>query len=190
MKNLFSTSNIIAICLVLSLFPLNSGQALFFDFEDEDQLDEWNIVNGTWQIEEDDVNNSNIVSGEAGNAGNDIILAIGDENWTDYTLEFEANVTDNDNISIIFRFHDINNYISFILVLRLNESWWFVKKNGAFDQNLGKRSDKLGVNANEWHKYKLVVEGMEARIFVDDEEALEPLEIWDEFENGGPALRQ
>ena len=64
MKNLLPISGMIAVCLLLSLFPLDSGQALFFDFEDEAQLEEWNIINGTWQIEEDDVSNSNVVSGE------------------------------------------------------------------------------------------------------------------------------
>ena len=186
MKNLLPTSGITAVCLMLSLFPLNSGQALFFDFEHEAQLEEWNIISGTWQIEKDDVNNSNVVSGEG---DNDLILAIGDADWADYTVEFEASGL-TDDIGIVFRLQDINNYCAFLLAPSLNLSEWFLKEGGVFDENVGEKGDSLGVSINEWHKCKLVVEGMQASIFVDDEEPFDPLEIKDGFENGGIGLRQ
>jgi len=184
MKNLLLS--IITVCLLLGLFPLGSGQALLFDFEDEAQLEEWTIINGTWQIVKDDVNNSNVVSGEG---ANDLILAIGDESWTNYTVEFEANGL-TDDIGIVFRFQDINNYTAFLIAPNLNLSEWFIKKVGAFDENVGEKGDNLGISTNEWHKYKLVVEGMQASIFVDNEEPFGPLEIPDGFENGGIGLRQ
>jgi hypothetical protein len=186
MNRLLPTSGIIAVCSLLNLFPLNSGHALFFDFEDEAQLEEWNVIGGTWQIEKDDVSNSNVVSGEG--AG-DLILAIGDADWADYTVQFEANGL-TDDIGIVFRLQDINNYCAFLLAPSLNLSEWFVKEGGAFDENVGRKGDNLGVSINEWHKYKLVVKGMQARIFVDDEEPFDPLEIMDGYENGGIGLRQ
>ncbi|MFC1715184.1 family 16 glycoside hydrolase [Candidatus Poribacteria bacterium] len=186
MKNLLSISCIVAICLVLFLIPLNSGQALFFDFEDEAQLEEWTIISGAWQIDQDDVNNSNVASGEG---ADDLILAIGDDSWTDYTVEFEANGL-TDDVGIVFRLQDINNYTAFLIAPNLNLSEWFVKQGGAFDENVGNKGDGLGVSTNEWHKYKLVVEGMQASIFVDDEEAFDPLDIGDGFESGGIGLRQ
>ena len=186
MKNLLPISCITAVCLMLVLLPLNSGQALFFDFEDEAQLEEWSIISGTWQIEQDDVNNSNVASGEG---ANDLILAIGDESWADYTVEFESSGL-TDDIGIVFRLQDIDNYTAFLIAPNLNLSEWFVKQGGAFDENVGNKGDGLGVTTNEWHKYKLVVEGMQASIFVDDEEPFDPLEIADGFESGGIGLRQ
>jgi len=178
--------DMVAICFILSLFPLSSGEALFFDFEDKDQLEEWDVISGTWQIEKDEVSNSSVASGEG---ADDLILAIGDESWTDYTIEFEANGL-TDDIGIVFRLQDINNYYGFLLAPNLNLSEWFLKQGGAFDENLGEKGDNLGVSINEWHKYKLVVEGMQAQIFVDDEEPFDPLEIGKGYEKGRIGLRQ
>jgi hypothetical protein len=186
MKDLLPISSMASVCFMLTLFPLSTGQALFFDFEDDAQLKEWNVISGTWQIEEDEVNNSSVVSGEG---ADDLILGIGDESWADYTVEFEASGL-TDDIGIVFRIQDINNYCGFLIAPNLNLSEWFLKQGGAFDENLGEKGDNLGVSTNEWHKYKLVVEGMQARIFVDDEEPFDSLEIRKGFEKGGIGLRQ
>jgi len=186
MKNLFPISSVITACLLFAMFPFGSGQALLFDFEDEAQLDEWTIINGTWQIVKDDTKNSNVASGEG---VDDLILAIGDDSWTDYTVEFEANGL-TDDIGIVFRFQDINSYTAFLIAPSLNLSEWFVKQGGAFDENVGDKGDGLGISTNEWHEYKLIVEGDQAIIFVDDEEPFDPLQIPDGFENGGIGLRQ
>lgn len=186
MKNSFIVSGVISVCLVLILLPVSSGEALFFDFEDNAQLDEWEIINGTWQLENDEISNSSVVSGEG---ADDLILAIGDDTWTDYTVEFEANGL-TDDIGIVFRLQDINNYFGFLLAPNLNLSEWFLKSGGGFDENLGDKGDNLGVSTNEWHRYKLVVEGMQASIFVNDEEPFDPVGIMDGFEQGRIGLRQ
>ena len=50
----------------------------------------------------------------------------------------------------------------------------------------------LAIDANPLHQKRVLghVEGMQAIIFVDDEEPFDPLEIPDGFENGGIGLRQ
>lgn len=48
---------------------------------------------------------------------------------------------------------------------------------------------KLRKGGGEWHKYKLVVEGMQAVIFVNDKEPFEPLKIAKGFEKGRIGLR-
>ena len=103
---------------------------MLFDFEEEAQLGEWSIISGTWQIVQDDTKNSNVVSGEG---VDDLILAIGDANWTDYTVEFESTGL-TDDIGIVFRFQDIDNYVAFLIAPNLNLSEWFVKQGGAFDE--------------------------------------------------------
>lgn len=185
MSKLLCISGMISACLLLNLFALSSGQALFFDFEDEAQLDEWKILGGTWQIEKDEISNSQVISGEG---ADDLVMVIGDDSWTDYTVELDArSVTD--DIGIAFRVQDLNSYYGFLLAPNLNLSEWFLKSGGAFDENIGKKSDNLGISSNEWHKYKLVVEGMEASIFVNGEEPFEPLEIRKGFEKGGVGIR-
>jgi hypothetical protein len=186
MKNLIPTFYTIVLYLVLSSFPLKPSQALFFDFEDEAQLEEWTIISGTWEIVKDDIKDSSVVSGEG---ADDLVLAIGDADWTDYTVEFEANGL-TDDIGIVFRFQDIDNYYGFLLAPNLNLSEWFLKQGAAFNEELGNKGDNFGINIVEWHKYKLVVEGMQASIFVDGEEAFDPLEMMDGYENGGIGLRQ
>lgn len=186
MRNLPLVLDTVAICFILSSLPLGSGEALFFDFEDKAQLEEWNVLGGTWQMEKDEVSNSNVASGEG---DGDLILAIGDESWADYTIEFEANGL-TDDIGIVFRLQDINNYYGFLLAPNLNLSEWFLKQGGAFDENLGRKGNNLGVSTNEWHKYKLVVEGMQAQILVDGEEPFDPLEIGKGYEKGRIGLRQ
>jgi hypothetical protein len=186
MKSSFLILCMVSVFLAFILFPISSGEALFFDFEDNAQLDEWEIISGTWQLENDEISNSSVASGEG---VDDLILAIGDDTWTDYTVEFEAcGLTD--DIGIVFRLQDINNYCAFLLAPSLSLSEWFLKSAGAFDENLGEKGDNFGISTNEWHRYRLVVEGMEARIFVNDEEAFDPLEIMDGFEQGRIGLRQ
>jgi hypothetical protein len=186
MKRPLLISGMVAVSFILSLLPLSSTQSLSFDFEDEAQLEEWDILGGTWQIEEDELKNSNIVSGEG---DGDLILAIGDESWADYTIEFEANGL-TDDIGIVFRLQDINNYCGFLLAPNLNLSEWFLKEGGVFDENVGVKGDNLGIRTNEWHRYKIVVEGMQAQMFVDGEEPFDPLEITKGFEKGRIGLRQ
>jgi len=39
-----------SICLFLSVIFLNSADALYYDFENQKQLDDWNVIQGTWSI--------------------------------------------------------------------------------------------------------------------------------------------
>ncbi|HGJ65873.1 TPA: DUF1080 domain-containing protein [bacterium] len=176
---------IFAFLCVCQIF-IQSTKALFFDFENEAQLKEWTVLGGTWTIVKDDITKSKVVKGEG---ANELILSIGDNSWTDYTVEFDGcGMTD--DIGIAFRIKDLNNFYCFLIAPNLNLSEWFSKKAGAFDENIGKKSDNLGISINEWHKYKLVVEGTKARIFVDGKEPFVPVEISKDFNNGGIGLRQ
>jgi len=174
------------LCIIFFLSLFTHCQALFFNFEEDAQLKEWEVMAGTWKIEKDDVSKSKVVSGEG---ANDVILAIGDDKWTDYTIEFEANGL-TDDIGIIFRIQDINNHYGFLLAPNLNLSEWFLKSGGAYNEDLGAKGNNLGVRTNEWHKYKLVVTGMQARIFVDGKEPIDPLKIDKGFEKGRIGIRQ
>lgn len=162
--------------------------SLYFDFEDDAQLDQWE-VQGTWEIEEDDQKGSKVLSGEG---VDETIALVGEENWTDYTIEFEAS-GQTDEISVAFRVQNSDNFLCFMIAPSLNLSEWFKKEGGQFDENISSSGDNLGVSIQEWHKYKLVVEGDEATMFVDDEEVLEVLDLStlsEDFKKGRVGFRQ
>ena len=177
------------IMIVLAmLLQATLGLSLYFDFEDDAQLKQWDIQ-GTWIIEKDKENGSKVLAGEG--AG-EVIALVGELNWTDYTVEFEAS-GQTDEIAIAFRAQDADNFVSFMVAPSLNLSEWFQKKGGQFDENIGAKGDKLGIETQEWHKYKLVVEGNKAIIFADDKEAIKALQLDklpDVFKQGKIGFRQ
>ena len=61
------------------------GWALYFDFEDDAQLKQWEIQ-GTLKIEKDKDSGSKVLAGEG---ASEVIALIGELNWTDYTIEFK-----------------------------------------------------------------------------------------------------
>jgi hypothetical protein len=176
----------VSIVFLFFLLNFSSVKALFFDFEDDAQLKEWESMSGTWKIEKDDLSKSKVASGEG---ASDVILAIGDEKWTDYTVEFEANGL-TDDIGIVFRIQDINNHYGFLITPSFKFSEWFLKKGAAYDENLGPKDNNPLIKTNEWHKYKLVVAGMQARIFIDGKEPFDPVKIDKGFEKGKIGIRQ
>jgi hypothetical protein len=162
--------------------------ALYFDFENDAQLKEWE-TQGDWTIVKDKDSGSKVLAGEG---GSEVIALVGDVNWTDYTVEFEAS-GQTDEIAIAFRAQDADNFVSFMVAPSLNLSEWFQKLGGQFNENIAEKGDKLGIETQEWHKYKLVVESNKASIFADDEEAIKELqldELPDVFKQGRIGFRQ
>ncbi|MFC1714959.1 family 16 glycoside hydrolase [Candidatus Poribacteria bacterium] len=176
------------IIILLMLIQTTVAWALYFDFEDDAQLDQWD-VQGDWKIEKDDLTGSSVLSGEG---VDEITALVGADNWTDYTIEFEAS-GQTDEISVAFRAQDFDNFLSFMIAPNFNLAEWFQKMGGQFDENIGPKGDNLGINIQEWHRYKLVVQGDEAIMFLDDEEVLSPLELDplpDTFNKGRVGFRQ
>lgn len=163
--------NFTTIGLVL-LLQATWGWALYFDFEDDAQLKQWD-TQGTWKIEKDNETGNNVLAGEG---ADEVIALIGEANWTDYTVEFEAS-GQTDEIAIAFRAQDADNFLSFMIAPSLDLSEWFQKLGGQFDEEIGTKGNKLGINIQEWHKYMLVVQDDEATIFADDKEAIKALPL-------------
>jgi hypothetical protein len=159
------------IVLVMSL-QAGLGWALYFDFEDDAQLKQWTFQ-GTWNTVKDDSTKSMVLSGEG---TNEVCALVGEAAWTDYTIECDAS-GQTDEISIVFRATDPNNFLSFMLAPSINLSEFFSKIGGAFDENISQKGDSLGVKIKEWHKYKLVVQDDKASIFLDGKEAIKALDI-------------
>ena len=178
---------VLAIC-VLMLFQSISIFALYFDFEEDAQLDQWESL-GTWKIVKDEVTGSKVLSGEG---ANEVCTLVGEKTWTDYVIEFEAS-GQTDEISVAFRAKDANNYIGFMIAPSLNLTEFFQKLNGAFDENISTKADSLGVKIQVWHKYRLEVKGNTAIAFVDNKEALKPMDLGKlpkDFATGRVGFRQ
>lgn len=174
------------IVLVMSL-QAGLGWALYFDFEDDAQLKQWTFQ-GTWKTVKDDSTKSMVLSGEG---ANEICALVGEAEWKNYTIECDAS-GQTDEISIVFRATDPDNFLSFMLAPSINLSEFFSKIGGAFDENISQKGDSLGVKIQEWHKYKLVVQDDKASIFLDGKEAIKALDIGklNGFSKGKVGLRQ
>ncbi len=175
------------VCVLMFLQSILAS-ALYFDFENDAQLDQWDSV-GTWKIVKDDDKGSKVLSGEG---ANEVCTLVGDEKWTDYVVEFEA-AGQTDEISVAFRAKDANTYIGFMIAPSLNFTEFFQKLNGAFDENIAPKADSLGVKIQVWHKYRLEVGGNSATVYVDGKEALKPLDLGKlpkDFAKGRVGFRQ
>ena len=159
------------IVLVMSL-QAGLGWALYFDFEDDAQLKQWTFQ-GTWKTVKDDSTKSMVLSGEG---ANEICALVGEAEWKDYTIECDAS-GQTDEISIVFRATDPDNFLSFMLAPSISLSEFFSKSKANFDEGISTKGDSLGVKIQEWHKYKLVVQDDKASIFLDGKEAIKALDI-------------
>ena len=180
---------LVGFSLIVLAMLLQAGLvwALFFDFEDNAQLKQWTFQ-GTWKTVKDDSINSMVLSGEG---ANEVCALVGEEDWKDYTIECDAS-GQTDEISIVFRAKDADNFLSFMVAPSLNLSEFFKKLGGQFDEGISTKGDALGVKIQEWHKYKVVVQDDKASIFVDNKEAIKPLDVAQlkEFSKGKAGLRQ
>ena len=174
------------IALAMSL-QAGLASALFFDFEDDAQLKQWTFQ-GTWKTVKDDNTKSMVLSGEG---ANEICALVGEAEWKDYTIECDAS-GQTDEISIVFRATDPDNFLSFMIAPSLSLSEFFSKSKGQFDEGISAKGDSLGVKIQEWHKYKLVVQNDKASIFVDGKEGIKALDLakLNGFSKGKVGFRQ
>lgn len=66
-----------------------------WDFENDTQIDEWQVVNGTWEI------NDGVLQ-ETSMAESAMHAVVGDENWENYTLEAKIRVDEHRYAGLIF----------------------------------------------------------------------------------------
>ena len=77
--------SLITICLTLPLVFCQIATALLWDFSDKGQIDNWQAINGKWEIEDGKLK---------GTLGPDYMGIIctykGSSDWTDYTFSAET----------------------------------------------------------------------------------------------------
>jgi len=174
MKKL-STILIILTFLTLMLFGVVLSQSVqagtqLWDFENDAQIDEWQAVNGTWEI------NDGVLQ-ETSMAESGMHAVVGDENWENYTLEAKIRVDEHRYAGLIFRvISDFEYYVFYIeLDPTPNDLCFFKHKQGGFGERDRPEPNKtnasaLDITRGEWFTMRIVVEGNEFTCFLNDEE--------------------
>ena len=153
---------LIAGCLVLFS---SSAWALFYDFEDERQADDWEVLDGEGKVEDGMyiLNNTDTSSG---------IAVIGDMTWTDCTIKSRAMLMEGsaDNIGYVWRL--AANNLFYVISLRMDQRIGYCGCiNGAW-MNGGSPINPVAFNTETAKEYEmeLIVEGNKFQFFVDGED--------------------
>jgi len=136
--------------VILSLMLLhNTSQALLFDFEKADQINQWQDLAGKMAIVDGLFCSMNA-------AGGPLVTMIKDwkDEWTDYTITVKAQGLIGDaDWGVAFRVKDISNHYS----------WQFCNGSLMFIAYVGGRTETAiqgqAEKLEEWQDYKVVVKG-------------------------------
>ena len=149
----------ICCAVFLSLMLLhNTSQALLFDFEKADQINQWQDLVGKMEIKD-----GLFCSTSA--AGGPLVSIIKDwkDEWTDYTITVKAEGLIGDaDWGIAFRVQDIGNHYSWQFC---NGSLMFVAYvGGRTETPIQGQAEKL----EEWQNFKVDVKGSKFDLYFDD----------------------
>ena len=97
---------IMSICLIFTFSFSVNLQALNYDFEKDAQMKDWTSLRGTWEVKDGALR-------ETADAGGPLVVVMGKEDWTDYTITatIQGLIGDAD-WGIAFRVQDVNNHYS------------------------------------------------------------------------------
>ena len=163
---------ILVLVVFVGLFsqPALAGGQLW-DFEKADQIDDWESINGTWEI------NDGVLQ-EVSGAESGMHAYVGDAGWKDYTFEGDMRVDVGKYAGMVFRGQDDYEYYTFYIELTPDPGNMCFFKHIAGGPGARERPspNKTAVGAiggivhGEWFHFKLIVEGNEFQLFVNDEE--------------------
>ena len=152
---------------------------LLYDFEDEAQMDDWEVTDGQGRIE----NGTFVLEGGAEGKA-----FVGDVNWTDYTITCKATMTGGtNNYGIIYRYQDNVNYYMNAIKFSDQQVTWAGRIAGTYLQGQDGMRLPLESEMNKEYQLKLEVAGPDFKLYVDGELVHEFTN--DEFETGAVGLR-
>jgi len=165
----------------LGCFTL-SAWAILYDFEDENQADDWEVLDGEGKIED----GRYVLGNTDGSSG---IAVIGDMTWTDYTIKCKAMLLDgsSDNVGFVWRL--AANDLFYVISIRMDQRIGYCGCiNGAW-MNGGSPINLVPfeTEVEEEYELELVVKGNNAHFYVDGEDMGE----WedDQLETGKIGIR-
>ena len=158
-----------SICLFLSAIFLNSADALYYDFENQKQLDDWNVIQGTWSIIDGKLDGK---GPQAGQPGIMIVLAdhIWKDEWKDYTVKFKAKIQENtEDAGIVFRWQKAEPNDRRYYLYRIDnwprgfnqqqaEGWVAGQMQG---------QEKIEIESDKWYQFRLEVVGTKFNCYLD-----------------------
>lgn len=153
----------VAVLAILSFIVFPSiSQALLWDFNDNAQEADWEVISGICEVEDDAYK----VSDPAAEA----LVIAGESNWTDYTISCKARLTlpaGFNNVAIAFRASDDggSEYMFMLEGSRQQGEWW-KKIAGAYTEI---QVDPLEIDLEDWFRVKIVVAGNTFEGYYDDE---------------------
>jgi hypothetical protein len=159
------------LCLAV-LFIFTTAQALDYDFENKNQLKDWEVVGGDWRIEKGALRGQHAPA--AGGAGWGPGILIGEATWTDYELEFKMMVEKgiDGGPGPVIRYQDPQNWYYF-------ETWkgkFFLRprvvkeglNDGAPDPIPGTVWEQANFPGDgKWHDIKISAKGEDIAGWVD-----------------------
>jgi len=170
------------VLVIFLLLVTCSTQALFYDFEDENQAADWTVLDGEGMIEDGRyiLRNTDSSSG---------IAVIGDMTWTDCTITCKATLLEGsaDNIGFVWRL--AANNLFYVVSIRMDQRVGYCGcVNGAW-MNGGSPINPVPFETEVGREYelRLTVAGNSFQFFIDGEDMGE----WedDQFETGMVGLR-
>lgn len=144
-----------------------SASALTWDFENPAQMREFKSPNGDWTIKDGVMMESNKLNMPAQR------ILVGDENWTDYTIEAKIRIDQGNWAGIVFRAKsDFEYYVAYLNVPdNKSELWRHIP--GAHDArnaiNSNFAAQKTVVQREKWMKVKIEVTGDKFRYTLNDQ---------------------
>lgn len=168
MKNLslFLTAISIACLCVGMLMGTAYAGTQIWDFEKAAQEKDWHVATGKWGIKGG-------VYQETSGATAAMASFVGEEDWTDYTVEAKVRIEQSNWAGLIFRAKsDLEYYVLYFGVPAKNIELWRHKPPNVDSRDNIFNIPPKGVGAfaaGEWYTLKAVVDGDKFQLFVNDE---------------------
>ncbi|HIE25910.1 TPA: hypothetical protein EYP66_01330 [Candidatus Poribacteria bacterium] len=164
--NLFlAIISIALLCMSILMGTAYAGTQIW-DFEKAAQEDDWNVATGKWGIKGG-------VYQETSGGSPAMASFVGEEDWTDYTVEAKIRIDKGQWAGLIFRAKSDLEYYVFYFGEGNVELWKHTGPNVDSRQNLFKHPpQKIGLKKEKedaWHDVKAVIEGDHFEFYMDGE---------------------
>jgi len=163
---------LVPICLCLLLIALPT-RGVFYDFENKAQLNEWEVIGGDWKIEKGALKGEKTPAAGGFDHGPGIV--VGEDSWTDYTVELKIKMDADKLGGPIIRYIDEQNWYWF-------EAWrtsiYLRPHVAGEDQAPDPIPDAMWDRGKEfqdgeWHTYKIKAVGEDITVWFDGEKILD-----------------
>ena len=156
---------VFVISLMFGFFA-SSVPAIIYDFDAAGDMDDWTPVSGDWSIDNDELVQSDLATPA-------MRALVGEEGWSDYTIECKIMITSGSYTGVVFRaISDLEYYVFYINANENVVELWQHTGPGDTDRTQHFKHAPEGgiaITTNEWFDIKLVIEGTSGEFYVNGE---------------------